>query len=583
MDKFSSKTATNNGGSPIDKWILNNLIKIKESNSGPLITAFNLDGKKSNIPMNKVGILFNECSFMREGTSKNYGNGGSNCTTGNPIKFVDLTNVFPAVFINSQEGILKSTKNAYILPLCDLYKYPQMLNMMNEAYAEFIAQRKGNIKHDITHIANGMSSGCAAIVYYLSKELSLNGTKPDEERIVFLVEALHAISISMHNVAKYDESINKLFRMLPYVSDTADVLQSIMMMFMFDEMPTKSIRLNWVASVFRRFFKYEGNECFVKNPVGIIAVLLVAPMISELINSKLETKELINIIVRTINEAIQSIAKSLSETSITDINEINEIILDAFAKATKVKIIPIDMIIGVYRAVLAKEENISLALKISTHPEYVNITNKYTISNVQLKNTPICIKLDEDNSSTFIASNPKEWCGITLVNGKYIINVESMGISKFSVGSTVGQDNVANYRMTMINNNEGDILKGKYMGISSALMYFDPITSKFINRQHSIKFNPDIEFEICSNINGYTIKQNDKLVFDIKNNKDLTANILFCFKFCKVNIKLLELIDNKVASIESCQSLNEVFNNLKISSTPIAWGTNIVNKLKEES
>ena len=94
MDKFSAKSAFQTGGSLIDKWIIENLISLPQSKNGPLIASYTIDGTKINIPMNNVGLLFDDCRFMREGTSKNYGDGGSNCVSGNPIRFVELSSVF---------------------------------------------------------------------------------------------------------------------------------------------------------------------------------------------------------------------------------------------------------------------------------------------------------------------------------------------------------------------------------------------------------------------------------------------------------------------------------------------------------
>jgi hypothetical protein len=138
-------------------------------------------------------------------------------------------------------------------------------------------------------------------------------------------------------------------------------------------------------------------------------------------------------------------------------------------------------------------------------------------------------------------------------------------------------------------------------------MYFEPKTSKYINKQNEIKFNPNLEFEIITTYDGYTIQQDGNLIMEISNNTDIKANMLFCFKYCKVDIRMIRQINIKslapvvvpvvvpiivapiitpisTDSIETCMSLSEAFGNLQLGSTrkttTQVWGSSTATKLK---
>lgn len=55
-----------------------------------------------------------------------------------------------------------------------------LVNLMNDTYAGFIAQRRGDTQHDESHIANGICCGLAANMLCHSQKITLNGTMDTE-------------------------------------------------------------------------------------------------------------------------------------------------------------------------------------------------------------------------------------------------------------------------------------------------------------------------------------------------------------------------------------------------------------------
>src|SRR5437868_4291172 len=117
-DKYSERVKAVKGDYGIDEWMKLHVVNKPGFQKGFKITCKNLDGTESKVHVNQVGILFENCEFMRQGTDSNHGFGGSNCSTGNPVWFVDIKTVHPAAFAGSTTGILKHcVKPCFVLPL----------------------------------------------------------------------------------------------------------------------------------------------------------------------------------------------------------------------------------------------------------------------------------------------------------------------------------------------------------------------------------------------------------------------------------------------------------------------------------
>jgi hypothetical protein len=604
-DKFSNKFAKKQGNSRIEQWMkVHCNLDIQTSlNKGSTIVCKDLTGIEKNLPLNRTGILFEDCSMIREGTDSNHGTGGSNCVTGTPVAFVDLITVFPEVFSNSRVGILTSCKQpCFILPLCQINEAPDMTNIMVEAYTEFVAQRKGDTAHDNTHVANGICSGLAAICFSLCQEITFNGKKPDAERMKFLVEAFYTLALTAHSVAKHFTDCDKIFRLVPYVATTTDTFQSTIMSFIFDESPCESIRVKHVGSSILRYFTNNSwsSSYITTNPVGLIGLLLVAPMLCGMLTTDLETKQLINKIVRAINDAITSITLEVGKNSnfgIQNIHDQNKTILRGFSKATKVPIVSVDQIDKIYDAVRNHQRDIATTIGVAKHAPFVKDSTKYTLNSRNADNYSVMID-ESANSATYIPAEPREWTGVTLLPGsEYIVEATTLGISNFKSGKTFGEQNIANFRFT----SGFELMKGLYPGYSATGMYFDPKTQRFIEAKNHDNIDPNKPFTVTSCINGIIVRQTNKDVLHIPNNGDLDVSPTICFKYCKIKITLVRKLplcvssilterENKAAKdkIVTCMSLTESLSGLHVTGSARMdirarqkWGQSTANKLCE--
>lgn len=612
-DKFSKKPEYVKGSVGIEQWMIRNVTNKPSLDKGSTIACSLLDGTKKILSLNRVGILFQNCRFMREGGAGNWGRGGSNCVTGDPVMFVDLMSVFPPVFRGIKTGILAQIKgSAYCLPLCQIGEFPDMEIMMTEGYTEFVAQKKGDNKHDITHIANGISSGLAAICFTLSQEINVSSArqaKPNAERMTFLVEGLHALALTAHSSAKFSPKIKKIFTLLPHVAGTADTLQSILMGFIFDELACKQIRVKQVGASILRYFKHEGRRTSfaLTNPTGLISLLLVAPMLADLINTDLETEEVINAIISAINEAIISIVKEFKKEA--DVHEQNKQILCGFARATKVPLVPVELVDKIYDAVLRGEQDVAAAIGVIHDIQFVQHNAVHRINGKPTRNFAVLTKTDdykEDDitEATYIPSDPREWTGLSLapkgpvkkdhhmvMGAEYAIMCTSLGPSDFVLGNTQGQDNVANFRFTM----GSDLMKGPYKGYSASGMIYDPnAAKKFV--QSRVPIDPNGSFIIRSTAEGMTVMQNARKVFQVSNQGDPSVGPLFAFKYCTVKITFVRYIAPALAEaggppvaagpIKQCLSLGESLAALQLASTrksgKSVWGKASAAALQEQ-
>lgn len=565
-DKFTAGTRYKHGSCTIHEW-MQRYLSLASSKEGPVITCKTLAGDVVRRGLNCVGILFEDCRFMRQGTDVNHGSGGSNSVTGRPVAFVDLETVFPAVFESSKDGILALTKgNCFVTPLCQVgdKKYHDTSMMMKEGYTEFVAQRKGNVQQEVSHIANGISCAAAAILFHLSQEITLNGSRPDKERLTFLVEALYVIALTARSVAEYSPSCKEIFELLAVVAKTADVFQSVFMAFVFDKTPNIIIRKTMVESVIFRNFKHEAfNVDYIeKLPVGLVGLLLIAPMIGGLLTTDIETTELINIIARSINEAIDNVAKKIANTDYEllekksknpcdgAIHLRNKDILRCFASASKVPFIDPGIIDLIYDNVVTGRKDNTVIPGIRMDADFAVRNNPLTINTrTVLKNSPVLMNhyapgtgqgtgLDGEflEAADYIASDPHEWCGLHLKPGEYELSAKALGMSTFKKGSTRGEKFVANFRITAGN----EVLGGLFEGYAASGMFYDPKTKRFREDANLMHLDPNGIFKIVCNYEAITVMQNDTCVLTISNRGDTTLCPLIAFKYCTIHIKYVK-------------------------------------------
>lgn len=576
-DKLTVRVENEKGLYGIDEWMKCFVNHKPSINKGFQMTCFTLNGDEVKRAVNRTGILFDNCRFMRQGTQSNHGFGGSNCVTGNPICFVDISTVLPAVFKGQANGILQDCNGkCFLLPLCMLNEANDLLPLMNDAYVNFIAMKYGDNVHNITHVANGICSSLAAICFALCSEITLNSSvKPNVKRLKFLVEGLFTMGLTARSLALYSEDCKKIFSLLTKMANTADTFQSVLISYIFNQLPCESIRVKMLSlSIFRYFNNTSWNKSyFDENPTGLIGLLLIAPMLSNLMPTSMETPQIINEIIRVINQAIMNISNQMKTTNFfllakqkdqKVVHLQNKTILKCFAKASKVPFVKVEYIDAIYDAVLKHSKDVAKTIGIIEQIPFVDDSVTLTLKNVPCNNFPVLVEWDsKQNSACYIPSDVREWTAISLKpNAEYLFRAETLGMAKFQRGNTSGQDNIANFRFTA----GLELLNGQYEGISSAGMHYNPLSKKFTQSQKC--FDPNDEFKIVTHSNEVTILQDDEVLL-----KFIGPNPLVCFKYCSVTITMQEQKVQK-EEIDTCLSLKDCILNdsVRMNVSDNSWG-----------
>jgi hypothetical protein len=592
--KFTHKAEQVTGGIGIQQWMDKYIISDPNFKKGHLLNCVRLDGSKIMKPMNCAAIIIYDSSMTTLDSRS-----GPKVSNGNIYSaFVDLLDVFPAAFINSKVGILSNLKNPYVIPLCLLNEYTSTQLIMIEAYTEYVAQQHGNIKPDISHIANGMSNIIGRIIYLLSTEIVLNGSVPNKERLFFMLEALHAMSLSAHSAAKYSTTINKIFRLMPYVINSCNVMESIAMMSLMDEVANEETRINQIGLSIERYFKFAKTDkvepsFITRVPTGIIGMFLSTEL-ATLVSSSLDNHEVINKIIGSINQAILTIKDKFTHD--LDMHSMNKLILTCFASTFSAPLVRPESIDKIYDAVVSGSDDICLTMGINTNIPFINQT-KLTLNGKQLNN-----KVKSINDGKFIAVDPDAWAGISLNHGDYEIFGITLGNADFGQGDTLGKIDIANIRITL----DDEILGGVFDGISITGMKYSYQTKKYTNIGHLIKLNPNSMFMISSRIDGIHIIQDGIDIMNISNKNNLEVKPLVCFKYCTLNIKCLretKLVPINVPppvpitsmqsktnvveqhNIDQCLSLTETLKNMNVggssrkSTESTTWGNSAAAKL----
>jgi len=516
-DKISDRVASVQGSCGIREWMVKHVENQPGYHRGPEIECMMLDGTETKQALNRVGILFDNCRFMRQGSDENHGYGGSNCSTGNPVCFVDVSSVLPAVFDNQSSGILRDcAKPCFVLPLAMVADSPDLMVFVKDAYVNFVALKHGDNKHESSHVANGLSSGLAAICYALCKEFVLDGTV--SKRAKFLVEALFLLGLTARSAGNQDSDCLKIFTLLPIMARTCDTFQSVLMGHLFGITIPEEIRCNMLAASIRRHFSKQKDESFLRDPpIGVIGLLLIAPMLASLISTTLETDDVVHQIVHRLDsigaEIVRECAGAVTRSQ-------NVSILKCFARSNY--FFDPDKMEHLYNWSRSTED-ISEALGIKTIVDFVETRH------VKTNNFPVLV-LSENNYYSYIPADPREWTGLHLKPlSKYTISATTLGLSEFQTGKTTGQLHIANFRFTAGN----DVLSRSYDGYASTGMYFCARTQRY-NLVENIA-NPLGIFHVSSDTNGIVVAQNERRVLFIPRSTTHLP-VLISFKNCKVTI-----------------------------------------------
>jgi len=544
-DKFTKRSQSAQGECGYVQWMERHFFKHNVT-SGPMIDGFGIDGTPQKIPLNRAAIMMKGCKILRHGTVANYGKGGSNNITGKPVCFVDFGEHYLECFKEKNGKFLLRKDHSFLLPLFQLDEHPELLKAMKEGYASFIAQKYGNNQLDITHVANGICCGLAAILFALSNELTIDGNKPDTTQLKFLVEAQYWLSYTARSVATFSPECDGIFRLIPHVAKTADTFQSTQMAIIFNEIPRNEVLASQFGESLKKYQRYskDGTETsfLTVQPVGLIGLILIGPVLGSMICSEDDNVKIINDVVSRLNIAIEEIMSSLEMHSSSDIHSQNKAILSSFVKAASPEThIKLEWIGPIYDAVLAGETNYHTFLDVGDdNVDFVESEENITLNGKKSVNLPILTEKDE-HSATWISTDPREWSGIKLKpKCVYAIVVKPLGNATFQSGNTNGQYCVANFRFT----SGEELMKGSYSGISSAGMFYDACTRKYTRSPH--KINPTERILIVSDSYGINVTQNQMKLLSIANDSSNEMSPLLCFKNCSIHVTLVEKLTRQV-------------------------------------
>ena len=519
------KQETENTPTPtFDEWFKSHFTDLEhELSDGPPIECIDITGRRLTAGINDTGILFSGCK--PDGR-------GEDLMSGNPVGFVHMSSVYPYVHADSREGILAQCEQpCFILPLCQLDSAPALVDMMNEAYASFVFCIQGGVWHDITYIAHGISSGLAIICHTLCAEIA--HAPENAVRMHFLVEALYCLALTAHSTAKYSRECNRIFTMMPYDTNTSDILQSSLLSFIFDETPCEAIRVKHLASVISRHFSENGKTVSYvndKSPYSLMCILMIAPMLGSLLTMDLSTCEIVEQITSAYNQAMGSICNMIMHANIEQItldrDITNKHVLCSFAMATPVHFVRPELTDRIYEAVVNGSRDIASAVGVQQHANFVNQVSGFTLNGELSNNFPVLIKIENDNLgdnffATYCSTDPSKWTALSLRTGaKYVVSYTPLTNSHPTIGD--------NYASIMRFSTGHELMNGDY-----------PWYTNVYNSDNSN--SNSTEFFILTTLrNSITVEHNDKTMLHIRNHDGRYLDPTLCFMNCIVSIKLVK-------------------------------------------
>jgi len=406
---------------------------------------------------------------------------------------------------------------------------------------------QGGVWHDITYIAHGISSGLAIICHTLCAEIA--HAPENDVRMHFLVEALYCLALTAHSTAKYSPECSRIFTMMPYDTNTTDILQSTLLSFIFDETPCEAIRVKHLASVISRHFSENGkttsyvniSQHFSENgktvlydidtsPYSLTCILMIAPMLGSLLTMDLSTDEIVEQITSAYNQAIGSICNMIMHANIEQItldrDITNKHVLCSFAMATPVHFVRSELTDRIYDAVVNGSHDIVSAVGVQQHASFVNQVSGFTLNGELSKNFPVLIKIENDNLgdnffATYCSTDPSKWTALSLRAGaKYVVSSTPLTNSHPTIGD--------NYASIVRFSAGHELLNGQYP------WYINVHDTDNINSNNT-------EFFILTTLrNSITVEHNDKTMLHIRNQDGRYLDPTLCFMNCIVSIELVK-------------------------------------------
>jgi hypothetical protein len=504
--KSSSCTTGTNSDIWVQSWFFKPLSELPEGND-----LIEVSGKP--ISRDRVCAMFRNCKITQKGSDKNYGNGGGNIVTGDFVGIFDL-----------KDWLLLSLEkdDFFVIPLTrNIEKFHTLIR--NQC-ANFVAVENGGQIHDDTHVANAVGCILQIVTFEICKVLSFKGSKPNNKRLLELVEALNLIVDFTHSVSKYYKEVDNILRLLPHMAGSHDILQAVIFGMIFQEKPTLSIRRIHIANILSRYFKHNGkNSSFVdKTPDGIVGILLVIPMVMEMLNEEFDPTPIITRINTVITTVVEKISVDMT------VHEKNKVILQTIS----MNYIDAVDVTNIYDQVVNKGYYID-----STQlPSFVS-TKKMTLRGF---NFPMCIPMSiTDNEIVCIGKDAREYAHVMVESSIFTITRKLLGNMIDGFGNTNRQHNVSNIRITSGTNCD---IRGVNDSISTSGQKFT--SGVFVLCFDGEKLDPKLPIEIMTTSHLITIIQGNKTKFTLK--KKMNDPVLISFKGCKLTITNKQKVQKKV-------------------------------------
>jgi len=535
---YVTKVKTFNGGTPPARWF-DIQTKIPGWNLGEKILVTDFEHKEKVTTRNRAVIVFQDRKVLQ--------NSGAGCVTAVPVCIMDAEDAYMKSFFekDSNPVFRGQVGPVYVIPLLDLTSSPDHKYYFGDSAAMFVTARRGGNEYNEPNIANALACSLQSISYNLALEITLDSKVPDEKKQHFMITALREMAFVARNAAAFSKDIRNIFEVLPLAANSSDTLQSILMCFLFDKTPCDSILINWVGLIIKRYFRHaaKNRKSRFADPqtpaTGIIACLLIVPMIAELISNDLGNSEIINQITGCINAASLKIATAIADSDhALDQHEENKLVLRTFTEATKVKLIKTEIVDDLYDCVVAgKSDDFASELKLTVVPSF-DAGGVLTYSGKQIRTTAVLIfsnSEEKEAKHSYTPSHISQWCGKMLKPGKYSVQFREVPPGRFVEGNTRGMNNVANIRFTA----GPDLMEGKYPGFSSSRMVYDrSARRKFTKMENYIKFSLHKSFIVDCQLDGIHVSQDGGAIFhipcEVDDAKDLCPMI--AFKFCAVDV-----------------------------------------------
>ena len=474
------------GGIDYKKWCTQYLT-LEYLKGEDLVEVFAKDGTKKEIPRRNVGVLFKD--FKTMGTTI----ASVPLMHEGEVVYFDLIDLYASLY--EKETVHPLFKQEYkftsaIVPIGLPEKVKDNTPYM-QAGRFYRSKGANTVNMSDDNVAISLFNAFSSTVYQMVNAKTETEMKSLFDLIVKLVEVMNVFN-------KNNKTFHGIIKQLRNTMASQDMLQYSLSFIFGKKMMTQRMLINMLYVVVKRTYKHFDNFFTKKGEqhpiVGIVATMIVAPLIRKYIGGEVSSTEMF----------------ALYYGDFTDVREkIKDVKTDDESKFFKADV----EIIKRLAHVCGLPENDNGYLKLVDHanrnkmafapppstyfgiiPEIVS-SLEVDCKDIFLDNgknstlrLPEVVFDQKDETTTKVTSvSTTQWSGIKFnKNGVYGIKIKNLGISKTAQGQTMGLDFVANMRFTFGNyvlpkDREGYAISGMYHINGKYVQKKEiPVDSKFL-------------------------------------------------------------------------------------------------------